>query len=110
MTPKETTRPGGDPLVAEPGKPRRQDNTARYRKIAQDEFGSLAGSFEKKVKHLKFWFTLIVGIAGFGFAAASFLGKDSRRIDVLETKVDDMRADIQEIMRAVGAIRRVEAK
>jgi hypothetical protein len=91
------------PPVAEPAKPRRSDETARYRKIARDEMGSFAGTFERKVKHLKFWFTLIVGIAGAGFAAASYLGKDSRRIDVLETKMDDLQSDVREIMHAVGA-------
>ena len=91
--------------IAEPSRPHRSDQTERFRKVAQEEVGSIAGNFEKKVKHLKFWFTIAITIAGAGFAAATYLNRDTRRIDVLETKVDDMRADIQEIMSAVGASR-----
>jgi len=88
--------------IAEPGKPR-GDQTERYRKIAQDELGSFAGSFEKKVKHLRFWFSLVVTVAGAGFWAATYLTKDTRRIDALEIKVDDIKEQLREIAHHVGA-------
>lgn len=92
-----------DPPVAEPAKPRRDNTERRIKRIAQDEFGSIAGSFEKKVKHLKFWFMLIVGIASAGFAAATYLGKDTRRIDALEIKMDFVVEQLHEVAASVGA-------
>jgi hypothetical protein len=89
--------------TAEPAKPRRQDNTERFIKLARNEFGSIAGSFEKKVRRLKMYVALVISIAAAGFAASSYLGRDTRRIDALEIKMDFVVDQVKEIAASVGA-------
>ena len=97
MSPKEP------PLVSEPRPVRRGDNTGQIRHVARQEAQSFASGLEKKVKHLKFWFSLIIMVAGAGFAAASYLNRDARRIDALEIKMDFVVEQLQEIARHTGS-------